>query len=92
MKARTEEFGIRLGAEFATNSEAVFADQVTDVFVIILGTELESVVIVADVAANRSILVFVTGLITVVDGVKLVRYNAVPLTQWKLVRYPPYAV
>jgi hypothetical protein len=30
MKARTEEFGTRLGAEFATNSEAVFADKVTE--------------------------------------------------------------
>jgi hypothetical protein len=30
MKSRTEEYGTRLGAEFATNSEALFADQVAE--------------------------------------------------------------
>ena len=42
MKARTEEFGTRLGAEFATNSEAVFAEQITDEIVDLSPEEIQA--------------------------------------------------
>jgi hypothetical protein len=42
MKARTEEFGTRLGAEFATNSEALFAEQITDEIVDLSPEEIQA--------------------------------------------------
>ena len=42
MKSRTEEYGTRLGAEFATNSEAVFAEQVTEEIVDLSPEEIEA--------------------------------------------------
>jgi hypothetical protein len=42
MKFRTEEFGARLGAEFATNSEAVFAEQITEEIVDLSPEEIQA--------------------------------------------------
>jgi hypothetical protein len=42
MKSRTEEYGTRLGAEFATNSEAVFAEQITDEIVDLSPEEIQA--------------------------------------------------
>jgi hypothetical protein len=42
MKSRTEEYGTRLGAEFATNSEALFAEQITEEIVDLTSEEIEA--------------------------------------------------
>jgi hypothetical protein len=42
MKSRTEEYGIRLGEEFATNSEAVFAEQITDEIIDLSPEEIQA--------------------------------------------------
>ena len=42
MKSRTEEYGTRLGAEFATNSEAVFAEQITEEIIDLSPEEIQA--------------------------------------------------
>jgi hypothetical protein len=41
MKARTQEFGTRLGSEFSTNSEALFAEQITEEIIDLTPEEIQ---------------------------------------------------